>query len=58
MTEAQRTAYMSPYQSAVIQTTLDEFDRQADAQKTQQAAQALGTPGAFGGGRDGVQRAE
>ena len=58
MTEAQRTAYMSPYQSAVIQTTLDEFDRQADAQKTQQAAQALGTPGAFGGGREGVLQAE
>ena len=58
MTEAQRTAYMSPYQSAVIQTTLDEFDRQADAQKTQQAAQALGTPGAFGGGREGVLQSE
>jgi hypothetical protein len=58
MTEAQRTAYMSPYQSAVIQTTLDEFDRQADAQKAQQAAQALGTPGAFGGGREGVLQAE
>jgi len=58
MTEAQRTAYMSPYQSAVIQTTLDEFDRQADAQKTQQAAQALGVPGAFGGGREGVLQAE
>jgi hypothetical protein len=58
MTEEQRTAYMSPYQSAVIQTTLDEFDRQADAQKAQQAAQALGTPGAFGGGREGVLQAE
>ena len=58
MTEEQRTAYMSPYQSAVIQTTLDEFDRQADARKAQQAAQALGTPGAFGGGREGVLQAE
>ena len=58
MTEAQRTAYMSPYQSAVIQTTLDEFDRQADAQKAQQAARALDTPGAFGGGREGVLQAE
>ena len=58
MTEEQRTAYMSPYQSAVIQTTLDEFDRQAAARKAQQAAQALGTPGAFGGGREGVLQAE
>ena len=58
MTEAQRTAYMSPYQSAVIQTTLDEFDRQAAAQKATQAAQALGVPGAFGGGREGVLQAE
>ena len=58
MTEAQRTAYMSPYQTAVIQTTLDEFDRQREIQENQQAAAVLGVPGAFGGGREGVQRAE
>ena len=58
MTAAQRTAYMSPYQQQVIDTTLDEFDKQAQMRQNQLAAQALGTPGAFGGGREGVQRAE
>ena len=51
-------SYMSPYQSSVIDTTLTEFDRQALAQKNQQAAQSLGIPGAFGGGREGVLQAE
>ena len=46
-------SYMSPYQTSVIDTTLEEFDRQAKAQKASQAAQALGIPGAFGGGREG-----
>ena len=58
MTAAQRTAYMSPYQQQVIDTTLAEFDKQAQIRQNQLAAQALGTPGAFGGGREGVQRAE
>ena len=58
MTEAQRTAFMSPYQTAVIDTTLAEFDRQAQQRQNQLAARTLGTPGAFGGGREGVQRAE
>ena len=58
MTEAQRTAYMSPYQTSVIDATLTEFDRQRQIQENRQAAAALGTPGAFGGGREGVQRAE
>jgi len=49
---------MSPYQTSVIDTTLAEFDRQAQAQKASQAAQALGIPGAFGGGREGVLQAE
>jgi len=50
-------AYMSPYQQDVIGTTLKEFDIQA--QKGAQAipAQAIAA-GAFGGGREGVQRAE
>ena len=50
-------AYMSPYQQDVIGTTLQEYDIQA--QKGAQAipAQAI-TAGAFGGGREGVQRAE
>jgi len=51
-------SYMSPYQQQVIDTTLTEFDRQAQAQRSQQAAQALGVPGAFGGGREGVLQAE
>ena len=51
-------SFMSPYQTSVIDATLTEFDRQAAAQKAQQAAQALGTPGAFGGGREGVLQAE
>ena len=51
-------AYMSPYQQQVIDTTMKEFDRQADIRAIQQAAATLGVPGAFGGGREGVQRAE
>ena len=58
MTDAQTTAYMSPYQTSVIDTTLAEFDRQAAAQKAVQAQQALGIHGAFGGGREGVLQAE
>jgi hypothetical protein len=51
-------SYMSPYQSDVIDTALTEFDRQAQAQKASQSAQALGIPGAFGGGREGVLQSE
>ena len=58
MTTAQTTAYMSPYQQQVIDATLTEFDRQAQIRQNQQAAATLGIPGAFGGGREGVQRAE
>tara|TARA_R110000803_G_scaffold53558_2_gene109880 strand:+ start:1131 stop:2285 length:1155 start_codon:yes stop_codon:yes gene_type:complete len=50
-------SYMSPYQSQVIDTTLTEFDRQAQMQKQAIADQALRS-GAFGGGREGVQLAE
>ena len=51
-------SYMSPYQSQVIDTALSEFDRQAQTQRASQSAQALGIPGAFGGGREGVLQAE
>ncbi len=51
-------SYMSPYQSDVIDTTLSEFDRQTQIAKNQQAAQTMGVPGAFGGGREGVLQAE
>ena len=50
-------AYMSPYQSDVIDTTLAEYDRQAQMQMPAMAANAVAA-GAFGGGREGVQRAE
>ena len=50
-------AYMSPYQQDVINTTLQQYDIQAQKGLPQLAAQAIGA-GAFGGGREGVQRAE
>src|SRR6056300_1769847 len=49
--------FMSPYQQDVIDTTLQEFDVQAAKGLPALAAQAIGA-GAFGGGREGVQRAE
>jgi len=49
--------YMSPYQQAVIDTTLREYDIQAQKGLPALAAQAI-QAGAFGGGREGVQRAE
>ena len=51
-------SYMSPYQQQVIDTTMQDFDRQAQIRANQNAAATLGVPGAFGGGREGVQRAE
>jgi len=50
-------AYMSPYQQDVIDTTLQEYDIQAQKGLQGIAQQAL-QAGAFGGGREGVQRAE
>ena len=50
--------FMSPYQQDVIDTSLTEFDRQAAMQQQQIKDQSLGVPGAFGGGREGVQQAE
>jgi len=50
-------AYMSPYQQDIIDTTLAEYDVQAQKGLPGLAAQAIGA-GAFGGGREGVQRAE
>jgi hypothetical protein len=58
MTAAQTTAYTSPFQQQVIDATREEFDKQAQIRRNQLAASALDTPGAFGGGREGVQRAE
>ena len=49
--------YMSPYQQDVINTTLAQYDIQAKKGLPALAAQAIGA-GAYGGGREGVQRAE
>jgi hypothetical protein len=49
--------FMSPYQQDVINTTLQQYDIQAQKGLPSLAAQAIGA-GAFGGGREGVQRAE
>ena len=50
-------SYMNPYQQMVTQNTLGEMRRQADIGRTQLASQAVRS-GAFGGSREGVQRAE
>jgi len=49
--------FMSPYQQDVIDTTLREFDIQTQKGLPGLAQQAIAA-GAFGGGREGVQRAE
>ena len=49
--------YMSPYQQSVIDTTLREYDVQSQKGLPGLAASAIQS-GAFGGGREGVQRAE
>ena len=48
--------YMSPYQQEVIDTTLSEFDRNA-AMQSQGLRDSAIQAGAYGGGREGVQRA-
>jgi len=49
--------FMDPYQKSVTDEALKEIRRQANMASQQQAAQAIGA-GAFGGGREGVVRAE
>ena len=49
--------FMSPYQQQVIDTTLQEFDKQA-AMNQQKISDAAVAAGAFGGGREGVAQAE
>lgn len=49
--------FMNPYQEQVTQKALQEMRRQADIAGQSQAAQAVRS-GAFGGTREGVQRAE
>jgi len=50
-------SYMSPYQQEVNDTTQTLLDEQRAAGRTRLAAEAIGA-GAFGSGREGVQRAE
>ena len=50
-------SYMNPYQEAVTQKAVDEMGRQAQIQQQSLSAQAV-KAGAFGGSREGVQRAE
>jgi len=49
--------FMSPYQQQVIDTTLADFDRQAQMQEQRIADQAA-SRGAFGGARQGVLESE
>ena len=49
---------MSPYQQDVIDESLKAFDTQAAQQQQALRDAALGVPGAFGGGREGVQQAQ
>ena len=49
--------FMSPYQQQVIDTTLADFDRQAQMQEQRIRDQAVAS-GAFGGGREGVLQSE
>ena len=57
MTGQQLTDHMSPYQQQVIDTSLDEFDRQA-AMRQQGISDAAVQLGGFGGGREGVMQSE
>ena len=50
--------FMSPYQQDVIDASLGEFDLQAQRQQQGIKDASMGVPGAFGGGREGVQQAE
>ena len=53
----QSSSYMNPYQENVTRNALGEMRRQADITRQGNAAQAV-SAGAFGGTREGVQRAE
>jgi len=50
-------AYMNPYQQQVIDEAMRQIDRQGAIQQTNLQSQAT-RAGAFGGSREGVQRAE
>jgi len=48
---------MNPFQQQVIDSTMRQLDEQADKARQGDAARAIQS-GAFGGGREGIQRAE
>lgn len=50
-------AFMNPYNQAVLQESLREINRQGDISRQNLQAQAV-RAGAFGGSREGIQRAE
>jgi hypothetical protein len=50
-------AFMNPYNQAVLQESLREINRQGDMSRQNLQAQAV-RAGAFGGSREGIQRAE
>jgi hypothetical protein len=50
-------AFMNPYNQAVIEESLREINRQGDISRQNLQAQAV-RAGAFGGSREGIQRAE
>jgi hypothetical protein len=54
---AQTAAFMNPYQQQVIDETMRQINRQGDIAQQGLSAQAV-RAGAFGGEREGVQRAE
>ena len=54
---ASASQYMNPYEDTVVQQALSDIQRQGDIAQTQADAQAVGA-GAFGGSRQGLQRAE
>lgn len=49
--------YMNPYENAVVQQTMADIGRAGTQQMNQAAARAVGA-GAFGGSREGIERAE
>ena len=49
--------FMNPFQQQVIDSTMRQLDEQADKARQGDAARAIQS-GAFGGGREGIQRAE
>ena len=54
-TPAMAQQYMNPYENQVVQSALGDVERNYQQQQRALSSQAIGS-GAFGGGREGVQR--